>query len=111
MFGCCQGYSGSKEYIAAQGPLAGTLDDFWRMVWEQGVSAIAMVTNCIEGDRVSVGQMSSLMNCKQSNPVHGIQACVVGYLNLRRLVYLNQLENWGSKLLLTNLNPLQNRGS
>ncbi|XP_056432785.1 receptor-type tyrosine-protein phosphatase H-like [Gadus chalcogrammus] len=45
------GYSGSKEYIAAQGPLAGTLDDFWRMVWEQGVRAIAMVTNCIEGDR------------------------------------------------------------
>ncbi|CAL8263899.1 unnamed protein product [Arctogadus glacialis] len=45
------GYGGSKEYIAAQGPLAGTLDDFWRMVWEQGVRAIAMVTNCVEGDR------------------------------------------------------------
>ncbi|CAL8306346.1 unnamed protein product [Boreogadus saida] len=50
------GYSGSKEYIAAQGPLAGTLDDFWRMVWEQGVRAIAMVTNCIEGDRAKCEQ-------------------------------------------------------
>ena len=56
VFGCYQGYSRSKEYIAAQGPLAGTLDDFWRMVWEQGVRAIAMVTNCIERDRVSVGR-------------------------------------------------------
>ncbi|XP_034051205.1 tyrosine-protein phosphatase non-receptor type 21 isoform X2 [Thalassophryne amazonica] len=32
------------NYIATQGPLMNTCQDFWQMVWEQGVSIIAMVT-------------------------------------------------------------------
>lgn len=32
------------SYIASQGPLSSTCQDFWQMVWEQGVSIIAMVT-------------------------------------------------------------------
>ncbi|XP_029316269.1 tyrosine-protein phosphatase non-receptor type 21 isoform X3 [Cottoperca gobio] len=32
------------SYIATQGPLSNTCPDFWQMVWEQGVSIIAMVT-------------------------------------------------------------------
>ena len=32
------------SYIASQGPLSNTCQDFWQMVWEQGVSIIAMVT-------------------------------------------------------------------
>uniref|UniRef100_A0A672HCC9 Tyrosine-protein phosphatase non-receptor type n=1 Tax=Salarias fasciatus TaxID=181472 RepID=A0A672HCC9_SALFA len=32
------------SYIATQGPLSSTCQDFWQMVWEQGVSIIAMVT-------------------------------------------------------------------
>ena len=37
------GFNGNQEYIAAQGPLPETISDFWRMVWEQGCSAIVMV--------------------------------------------------------------------
>ncbi|KAM6973397.1 tyrosine-protein phosphatase non-receptor type 21 isoform 2-T2 [Aplochiton taeniatus] len=32
------------SYIASQGPLSHTCQDFWQMVWEQGVAIIAMVT-------------------------------------------------------------------
>ncbi|XP_019909843.2 tyrosine-protein phosphatase non-receptor type 21 isoform X5 [Esox lucius] len=39
------------NYIASQGPLSNTCQDFWQMVWEQGVAIIAMVTAEEEGGR------------------------------------------------------------
>ncbi|XP_035276398.1 tyrosine-protein phosphatase non-receptor type 21 isoform X1 [Anguilla anguilla] len=39
------------SYIASQGPLSNTCQDFWQMVWEQGVAIIAMVTAEEEGGR------------------------------------------------------------
>ncbi|XP_015282155.1 PREDICTED: tyrosine-protein phosphatase non-receptor type 21 isoform X2 [Gekko japonicus] len=39
------------DYIATQGPLQNTCQDFWQMVWEQGVAIVAMVTAEEEGSR------------------------------------------------------------
>uniref|UniRef100_A0A8B9LDQ9 Tyrosine-protein phosphatase non-receptor type n=1 Tax=Astyanax mexicanus TaxID=7994 RepID=A0A8B9LDQ9_ASTMX len=39
------------SYIASQGPLSHTCQDFWQMVWEQGIAIIAMVTAEEEGGR------------------------------------------------------------
>jgi len=38
-----------NDYILAQGPKENTTGDFWGMVWEQGVTVIAMVTQLREG--------------------------------------------------------------
>lgn len=41
-----------KQYIATQGPLPGTIEDFWRLVWEQRCSAVVMLTHLVEGGKV-----------------------------------------------------------
>ncbi|PVD24387.1 hypothetical protein C0Q70_14869 [Pomacea canaliculata] len=43
------GFNQEKKYIATQGPRDHTIDDFWRMVWQENVTQIVMLTNTIEG--------------------------------------------------------------
>nr|XP_040032054.1 receptor-type tyrosine-protein phosphatase H-like isoform X3 [Gasterosteus aculeatus aculeatus] len=50
------GYKSDRDYIATQGPLPATVSDFWRMIWEQRVKGIVMVTNCTEGGRTKCEQ-------------------------------------------------------
>lgn len=47
-----QGYHKRKAFIATQGPLPDTSDDFWRMVWEQKCATVVMLTKEREGGRV-----------------------------------------------------------
>ncbi|KAE8631109.1 hypothetical protein XENTR_v10001084 [Xenopus tropicalis] len=49
-------YKRKNAYIATQGPLPKTFDDFWRMVWEQRVLIIVMTTRVIERGRIKCGQ-------------------------------------------------------
>ncbi|XP_057352443.1 receptor-type tyrosine-protein phosphatase H isoform X3 [Manis pentadactyla] len=73
----------SQEFIAAQGPLAQTVGDFWRLVWEQQSSTLIMLTNCMESGRVK---------CEHYWPLDA-QPCTHGHLQVV-LMGEEVMENW-----------------
>ncbi|KAI1128208.1 hypothetical protein F5Y10DRAFT_179733 [Nemania abortiva] len=55
-----------KRYIAAQGPLPATFDDFWSVVWDQDVRVIVMLTAEHEGGQL---KCHSYWNAREFGPV------------------------------------------
>ncbi|XP_013863727.1 receptor-type tyrosine-protein phosphatase H isoform X2 [Austrofundulus limnaeus] len=78
------GYTRNREYIACQGPLPSTVRDFWRMIWEQKIKRIVMVTNCTEGGRIK---------CERYWPEELKQSCLYGEL-LVTLISERKVSNW-----------------
>uniref|UniRef100_A0A672QR74 protein-tyrosine-phosphatase n=1 Tax=Sinocyclocheilus grahami TaxID=75366 RepID=A0A672QR74_SINGR len=63
------GYNSRKEFIAAQGPLPTTVNEFWRMVWEKNVHTIVMLTKCNEMGRElgTLGRYSVCFHCRNQD--------------------------------------------
>ena len=59
MLTCSQGYHKDKAFLATQGPLVVTTDDFWRMVFEEKSASIVMLAQQREGGKVN--------ECRDSN--------------------------------------------
>ncbi|KAM4753151.1 receptor-type tyrosine-protein phosphatase T-like isoform 1-T1 [Cyanocitta cristata] len=49
-------YRSPRFFIAAQGPLAGTVVDFWQMVWQEKTSVIVMLTGLVEQNKIKCEQ-------------------------------------------------------
>ncbi|XP_061879852.1 receptor-type tyrosine-protein phosphatase F isoform X8 [Entelurus aequoreus] len=48
---CIDGYRQQKAYLATQGPLSETTEDFWRMLWEHNSTIVVMLTKLREMGR------------------------------------------------------------
>lgn len=78
------GPKSKNNYIATQGPLSHTIEDFWRMVWEQRVTIIVMLTQTHEGIKRNLKQ-----KCETYWPEHMRLPCTYGDITVS-LLSINQ---------------------
>nr|XP_033791753.1 receptor-type tyrosine-protein phosphatase alpha-like isoform X2 [Geotrypetes seraphini] len=50
------GYKKPNFFIACQGPLPNTVDDFWQMVWQENSTIIVMLTDLVEQNKAKCEQ-------------------------------------------------------
>ncbi|XP_061524179.1 receptor-type tyrosine-protein phosphatase O isoform X2 [Phycodurus eques] len=97
------GYKHPKEYIATQGPLPETRNDFWKMVLQQKSPIVVMLTQCNERRRVkcdhywpfsdepvTYGEISVEMLSENESPEWTIRKFRLGYADeTRDILHLN----------------------
>nr|XP_045618771.1 receptor-type tyrosine-protein phosphatase F-like isoform X2 [Procambarus clarkii] len=95
-------------FIAAQGPMPSTTADFWRMVWEQRVYVIVMLTNLLEKGRdkcaqywprvnepfITAGKFTIRNHNEESRVNHAIRLLEVSLGNQKRLVKQYHFTGW-----------------
>ncbi|KAH3837485.1 hypothetical protein DPMN_110876 [Dreissena polymorpha] len=54
------GFDKLKKFIASQGPTQKMISDFWRMIWQQKIEEIVMLTNLVE-----LGTLKCLQYCQK----------------------------------------------
>lgn len=63
-----QGYLGDERaYVATQGPMVNTVNDFWQMAWQEESPAVVMITKLKEKNEVTPPNCERARSQKQIN--------------------------------------------
>ncbi|CAH2275717.1 tyrosine- phosphatase non-receptor type 12 isoform X2 [Pelobates cultripes] len=103
-----KGVHGPRAYIATQGPLANTVVDFWRMVWEYNIVIIVMACREFEMGRkkceryfpsfgeqpVSFGPFHISCEAEQSRTDYFVRTLLVEFQNESRRIHQFHYMNW-----------------
>ncbi|KAF2981367.1 hypothetical protein EK904_002919 [Melospiza melodia maxima] len=103
-----KGVHGPKAYVATQGPLANTVIDFWRMIWEYNVAIIVMACREFEMGRkkcerywplygeaaVTFGPFRISCEAEQARTDYFIRTLLLEFQNETRSVYQFHYVNW-----------------
>lgn len=105
------------RYIATQGPMENTVVDFWRMIWEQRVHTIIMLTDLIEmelpkcfkywpeGENSDAQEYGSLLvSCIRVsyNNRHAVREFSLIHIETQQELSVVQLQFKGYKLIILN---------
>ncbi|XP_042324687.1 tyrosine-protein phosphatase non-receptor type 12 isoform X2 [Sceloporus undulatus] len=103
-----KGVHGPKAYVATQGPLANTVIDFWRMIWEYNVVIIVMACREFEMGRkkcerywplygeegITFGPFHISCEAEQVRTDYYIRTLLFKFQNETRRVYQFHYVNW-----------------
>ena len=57
-------------YVLYPGPVPSTIVDFWRMVWQERVPSVVMITNLVEGKKTKCEQYWPSSGSQDFGPFH-----------------------------------------
>ncbi|XP_077550273.1 receptor-type tyrosine-protein phosphatase T-like isoform X2 [Haemaphysalis longicornis] len=99
------GYCRPKRYIATQGPKSRTVDDFWRMVWQENVCKIVMLTGLVENGKTkcekywptksaNYGEVQVHLMAEEKFPDYTVRQLHITLADTTREVKLFHLQSW-----------------